>query len=287
MFKHVLLILLLILNSTAVLAREGVRYRVEVLILNLLEPQVPAQPKRELREFTEALDLSDSPHAQRIHALNRELQFSIGNAALLPPPPLRRGADYAGPWEEISRLEGRSEHMDDVWRNLRLSAEYRPQAFLAWEQGADPPFPAVRIHNETVVRVDDPWAIARTRPPGDASATAEDIDTAFQYHFKEGTIQLAPLPEPVVFFAVDGTVRLRRTRFLHIDLDVESRIPAPGMRSANPGPPLLNHHQGYLVRTLKQSRQVRTGRMEYFDSPSLGALVWITEIEVQEEEASE
>jgi hypothetical protein len=35
----------------------------------------------------------------------------------------------------------------------------------------------------------------------------------------------------------------------------------------------------FQVHELKQSRQVRTGRMEYFDGPVLGVLAWITAVE--------
>ncbi len=285
--KTVLLILILILNSSAALARDGTRYRVEVLILNLLEPQVTAKPIPELRGFSEAIDLRAKPQQRTVNAVNREIQFSIGNPALLPPPPLRRGAEREGPWSDISLLERRSERMDEVWRNLRLSAEYRPQAFLAWEQPAEPPFPALRIHNETVLRVDDPWAHARTRRPADESDNTGPIDIAFQYSLADGTLQLAPLPDPESHFSLDGTVRLSRTRFLHIELDLESRQAAPNLVMGIPGPPLRKEHQGYLVHALQQSRQVRTGRMEYFDSPALGALVWITEIEAEAEESGE
>lgn len=286
-FKTVLLSLIIMFFSTVALARDGARYRVEVLILNLLEPQVAAEPVAELREFANAVDLQAREHERTVNALHREFQFSIGNPALLPPPPLRRGAQREGPWADISLLEGRSERMDEVWRNLRLSGEYRPQAFLAWEQPAEPPFPALRIHNETVLRVDDPWAHARTRRPADESDDTVPIDTAFQYSLTDGTLELARLPEPELHFALDGTVRLSRTRFLHIELDLESRQVASSRGMGIPGPPLRREHQGYLVHALQQSRQVRTGRMEYFDSPALGALVWITEIEAEEEESGE
>ena len=38
----------------------------------------------------------------------------------------------------------------------------------------------------------------------------------------------------------------------------------------------------FLIHSLKQSRQVKSARMEYFDGPVLGVLAYITSIEIEE-----
>jgi hypothetical protein len=39
---------------------------------------------------------------------------------------------------------------------------------------------------------------------------------------------------------------------------------------------------GFEFHQLDQRRQVRSGRMEYFDSPVIGVLAWITPIELED-----
>ena len=78
---------------------------------------------------------------------------------------------------------------------------------------------------------------------------------------------------------------LRRLRFLQLDLDLELRQavfdepplpPAPGLDGASEsGEPEQPLPTSFLIHTLTQSRQVKSQRMEYFDSPVLGVLVWI------------
>jgi len=40
----------------------------------------------------------------------------------------------------------------------------------------------------------------------------------------------------------------------------------------------------FQVHSLKQSRQVKSGRMEYFDGPVLGVLAFITPVEINRED---
>jgi hypothetical protein len=88
----------------------------------------------------------------------------------------------------------------------------------------------------------------------------------------------------VNFYRLDGSVQLRRSRFLHLYLDIEYRETGPWMAPgpASPGG-ILDVQPGeafspYTVFTLQQNRQVRTGRMQYFDTPQFGALVLVTAI---------
>ena len=101
------------------------------------------------------------------------------------------------------------------------------------------------------------------------------------------------LPDPTLFYRIDGTVMLRRSRFLHLDLDIELRqavfdeqlltpAPIPGSESES-GEPELPPPAPFLIHQLKQSRQVKSQRMEYFDSPVLGVLAWITPFELEDE----
>ena len=89
----------------------------------------------------------------------------------------------------------------------------------------------------------------------------------------------------VAFYRLDGTVQLKRSRFLHLHLDIEYReeppVTEPGSTFFNventiPGQAEPSADQG--VHRLKQNRQIRTGQMQYFDTPYFGVLVYVTPI---------
>ena len=88
----------------------------------------------------------------------------------------------------------------------------------------------------------------------------------------------------VNFYRLDGTVQLWRSRFLHVFLDLEYRETGPWMAPDPASPESIFDVQPddalipYTVFALKQNRQVRSGRMQYFDTPQFGVLVLVTAI---------
>lgn len=205
------------------------------------------------------------------------------------PPPVGPFPDEL-PLSRFEILEEGSEQIRAAWRSLRLSAEYRPELLLSWEQPTDGNSPVIFLHNEEILAVEDPWFQLRTVPPG-TTHTGSDADPEeersvqdylFLYDFERGEMRLAAMPAPRDRYQVEGTVRLRRERFLHVELDLSWTEPAPGVDPLSAGVPLRAEYLGYQVYTLKQSRQVRKERLEYFDSPFLGVLVMINEFEPEE-----
>lgn len=93
-----------------------------------------------------------------------------------------------------------------------------------------------------------------------------DYQVLYTESDKEGEIS------PV--YQLDGLARFRRNRFLHINLDLEYR--------------LLNDQQQPVetealgIHRLRQQRQIRSERLEYFDAPFMGVLAYITPIEAEE-----
>jgi len=168
------------------------------------------------------------------------------------------------------RLDVMSTAMQDSWRRLRNSASFRPMVFITWEQTRVDYHPAVRIHDDDVI--------------------AEQLHFPYQTAFFDlrssdvGSEYLAP------YYRLDGTAQLSRTRFLHLDLDLEYRVdllprpePVPGSRDEaleaqeEDAGQVLAHSPGpAMVHALKQSRQVRTDQMHYFDTPFLGVLARVT-----------
>jgi hypothetical protein len=186
-----------------------------------------------------------------------------------------------------------------------LSAPFRPQQYLSWEQGNQEPFPALRIHDLEVVLVKDPEAWERLK-----MIEADLLEDESEQKEKEtlfvtsgdttpdsagGLVELSQgtevpqepeLPEAVPYYRLDGTVTLRRSRFLHLDLDVQMRegIWEPEPLEILARDPVIFERAGptlFRVHNLQQSRQVKSGRMEYFDGPVLSLLAFITAIEVE------
>ena len=173
--------------------------------------------------------------------------------------------------DDLIAIAEKSSHMDGVWRRLRSSKGYRPLVFAAWMQNRTDYYPPVRIHDDMVLDTD-------LRPPTEimvADLAAEDPLGAYRS----------------TFYQLDGTVQLRRSRFLHLYLDLEYRE-TPPVNEASPAgdmkasffnteearEPGMEKDAGYKVFHIKQNRQIRTGQLQYFDTPFFGALVYVTPV---------
>jgi hypothetical protein len=277
------------------------RYRVEILVLaHIGHDESPIEAAR-LEDFSDALDFLTPP-------TETGTASDESGADREPAAPESAAAD-----REIAGLDGVVEgddsgelactvvpvaemgpEMQEAWRRLRLSRPFRPLQYLAWEQPGTPPFPALRVHDLETVLTDDPWRAFR-EVTGAGVGGAESAVLLQQQQPAPGNAEpgraeagFGPLPSPIQYFRLDGRVRLVRTRFLHLDVLVETREPvfdpAPGqlqpLAAGSPTDPENAEPQptSFLVHRLKQRRQVRTGRMEYFDGPVLGVLAFITDI---------
>jgi len=242
---------LLTLITGSCLAESG-NYRIEVLVFSHLDSTAEPLLVDEIRSFEEFPELGEPQ---------------------VPAAPVQ--------------LKVMSNMMQDVSRRLRLSASYHPIMFASWEQTRIDYHPPVRLHDEELI------AEQLSFPHGVAFIDLRKTDLFEDY--------LAP------YYQLDGTVQLQRTRFLHLNLDLEFRhsLLARGTATTNsdtagitgiivdmadinisqdgeiieseriedflgpsPGPA--------LVHALKQTRQIRTGQMQYFDTPYLGVLVRVT-----------
>ena len=235
-----LLPLLLLLLSSAALAESGA-YRVEVIVFRNLDVLTESVGTEDLRSFSQFPSLEEPTQ----------------------PEVLR----YDLP-DDLSVVTQKSTRMDAVWRRLRSSKGYRPLLYAAWEQNRTDYYPPMRIHDQQIIDT-------QLRPPTHimiADLAAEDPLAAYRS----------------TFYRIDGSVQLRRSRFLHLFLDLEIREEKPevpveanffgsGDIQTRPGdsdPGSIQHG----VFTLKQNRQVRTNRMQYFDTPYFGALVLVSAI---------
>jgi hypothetical protein len=283
------------------------RYRVEILVLRHLNSTEEARVLTGIRDYSSALDFLapeteedtssvEGCEDESLSPADTPMTGDSTTAAAVSEDPV---AEEEPDPNAVVHVPEMGAEMQDAWRRLRLSGPFRPLQFLAWEQGGEAPFPELRIHDEQVVWADDPYADLReieiySDEYGYGDDTAGETDPCAE----PGP---APFPEPTLYYALDGTVALKRSRFLHLHFDLQWReaaaepvIPAhdqtgtlageitpsarPGVRSdGEAGRPAE-----FLVHALEQNRQVRSSRMEYFDGPVIGILAWVTTIPLED-----
>lgn len=250
--KH-LLPLLLLLVSSAVLAESGA-YRVEVILFrNLLATNQSAETP-ELRNFSQFPNLELSSSGK---------DLTKGSLGELPD-----GFRHDLP-DDLIVITEKSSQMDNAWRRLRSSQNYRPLVYTSWKQNRIDYYPPIRIHDQQIMDT-------RLQSPGQfmvADLTAQDPLASYRKNF----------------YRIDGSLQLKRSRFLHLYLDLEYREATP-QNSIEAGflnssdlqtepANVLGEPGVYGVYELKQNRQISTGQMQYFDTPFLGALVYVTSIQ--------
>ncbi len=105
--------------------------------------------------------------------------------------------------EDPAFLSARSDLMQEVWRKLARDPDYEPLLFRSWEQSRIDYHPPIRIHDLEVLH------------------ERLDLDSGRNYIDLEAPDPLEPYKN--LYFQLDGTVQLRRSRFLHLDLNLEFR----------------------------------------------------------------
>ena len=182
MYYRLFLIVFLFLMffSDNALAQDK-RYRVEIIVLTHLQHEAVPLETEWLRDFSEAVDFLYVPEEdEEAEGENTGQEDSTADSATAEPvdsaevvvadllPGEESEADLlpgeeaeADPLAAVVHVETMGEAMQESWRRLRLSAPFRPEQYLSWEQGADEPFPLLRIHNAEIVLLDDPYAELR------------------------------------------------------------------------------------------------------------------------------
>jgi hypothetical protein len=280
---------------------QDTRYRVEVLVLTHLRSVEPATEADELRDYSSALDfLTPVEEDEGEESSDETAEPSIAEEPEPEPAP------EPDP-NEVIHQEEMSDVMREAWRRLRLSAPFRPQQYLSWEQGNQEPFPVLRVHDLNLVLVKDPDARERFKMieadllESDSEKEARDKKREMIFTAPAGDSSNVPgeppetpeepeIPGPVNYYRLDGTVTLRRSRFLHLDLDLQLREGTwePEPLEIISMDPVIYERAGptsFLLHELRQSRQVKTERMEYFDGPLLSVLAFITAIKVDKVDA--
>ena len=148
-----------------------------------------------------------------------------------------------------------------VRRALARSGAYRPLLHVAWQQ------PGLDTRNVRAVHLENTRferKTAQRAEPGPAP---------------EGGEQTPEYTPPVKVF--DGTVRLRKSRFLHLDVDFAYfpdtlEQPDLDLPTAAAGQFLADY-----VR-LTESRRIKPDELNYFDHPLFGLIAEVSRIEIEE-----
>ncbi len=302
-YNHKLIYILIMGLFTSPLWAQDTRYRVEVLVLTHLRSAEPAAEADEIKDYSSALDFL-TPVEEPENEESTDAG-AIAQAEIAAADPSIIEEPEQDP-NEVVHVEEMSDVMQEAWRRLRLSAPFRPQQYLSWEQGNQEPFPVLRVHDLDVVLVKDPIARERLKMieadllERGSEAESKRKDERRELIFtapasgaaqvSDETPQEPEIPGPAQYYRLDGTVTLRRSRFLHLDLDLQMRegIWEPEPLEIVSREPVIFERAGptsFLLHELQQSRQVKTERMEYFDGPMLGVLAFITAIKVDTGEA--
>jgi Peptidoglycan-binding protein, CsiV len=262
-YNTYLILFSILLFDCQVARGQEQRYRVEILVLRHLEGHSTVAPVPLLRDFSTAMDLLAPPVESPMSETAAQPEVPATN-----PPGVQPADQAAAP---VVLLEERSEVMAQAWRRLHSADGLRPELYLSWEQAASAGSPEIRIHDNEVVFEPDSYTSLQdatafqsghdTRAPGDARAL-------------------------VRYFRLDGTARLRVSRFLHLDLDIELRETAEG----EPQSAALQQEPGqtvdgalppkaYAVHAIRQSRQLQLENLQYFDGPVIAVLALVSRVE--------
>ena len=159
-------------------------------------------------------------------------------------------------------LPEESQRLGKDFQILKLSADYRPLLHVTWEQPGYDADTGRAVHLEKRVETGDQ---GQELPP----ALAENQIKDDAYH----------APEPVI----DGTIRLRTTRFLHVDVDFayfpDNFLQILRQQQQNAGNPqqlVVNQHADYV--RLRESRKIKLNELHYFDHPLFGVLLQVTRL---------
>jgi hypothetical protein len=291
MFYKILFILIIISSTVGSAWAENSRYRVEILVLTHLNHAQEAREARALNDFSAALDFLQPSEEPTETDTAADIPTAAPEPIVVSPdgePPGEMPPDEieVDPWSVVTQVEEMGPEMQEAWRRLRLSGPFRPLQYLSWEQGSEPPFPVLRIHDLETVLTEDPWAEQRLALE-EASQTTVFGDTVTPAEPGDDLAEGPALPDPIAYYRLDGTASLTRSRFIHLTVTLEWRepvfdesaltmaLPMSGERDARAPEP---RPSAFLVHRLEQSRPVRTGQMEYFDGPVLGVLAWVSDI---------
>lgn len=297
-------------------------YQVEVIVFQHLNSNEVAEKVNQVNDYrmvTRPLPLPDEDEDDiNLQSLpETAAQDSVTQGLLMQPlddlafwpPGVFDDADFQfGPQTEpeedlIYEISGPSETMQQAWNRLQNNSAYEPLHYAGWQQHAYAPEQQepVRIHDDIVLAergVEQPPETEMQKagenlpasqspvPVTELSFTISDIEEtepeALAVDVDSDSGEQEEIDEAeFTSYRLDGQFSLLQRKFLHLVIDIEWRdlatVPAIFEYDADEIAP------GYLLFSLLQRRQVHEDRLEYFDTPLLGVLARVTEVELPAE----
>ncbi|MFT5134317.1 MAG: hypothetical protein ACI9SC_002792 [Gammaproteobacteria bacterium] len=230
-------------------------YQVEVIVFDYLSPKFdgelwyenPGLPDRtdSIELITELADGED----QTAVSTTKENQN--------PDPQARKRKliPYLQLSKDNLRLEG-------IQRVLKLSNEYRPLMHLAWQQPGLSSQRARAIHIQMFEEVDE----SSSGQPENIVALGNETILANENY-------------QVLDLIFDGTIRLRSSKFLHVDVDIAyfpEYFSGEGPQYTDDDSLFVQQQADYV--RLQESRKIRLNEIHYFDHPLFGLILRVSRL---------
>jgi len=153
--------------------------------------------------------------------------------------------------------------LQDVYRVLRLSRDYRPLQHVAWQQAGLERREGRAVHLEKMLELEGP-------------------DSALPPELAEIQIEEEAYIAPEMVF--DGTIRIRSSYYLHADVDFSyfpqefiTLLVSQKQNSVNQNNLYINQEADYV--RLQESRRIKLNELHYFDHPLFGVILQVSRIE--------
>jgi hypothetical protein len=266
--RTVILMLLLAAGSPTAAEDERQFVRVELIVFTHQTGASDAWPVDDIRSFADWIDPRfrafarqqlEQRTAEGAQSSQQDARAALEVLDALADlesgeSPLAESLLLPEPWIAVDELSG---PMRRALERLERSGLYRVRARLGWHQPIERgQSRRVRIHDSRPIAAD--WiALDPLGQPTRAGRRVAEVADLF----------------PDIDYRLDGGIRIYSRQFLHADLTLhwrESRRVGPAGWMPTAGDDALSVHE------LDQSRTIRAGRLEYFDSEWLGAVVLVT-----------
>ena len=162
----------------------------------------------------------------------------------------------------VQALSPSAYRLSGIWSALKRSGDYRPIRHLAWQQPGYDSSDVRAVHLEKTVETED---LNKDLP--EELADIQIIDESYQ-------------PPEMIF---DGNIRLRTTRYLHMEVDMaffpqnlQQILAIQKQRSVNADNLKINPESDYI--RLVESRRIKLNELHYFDHPLFGILVQVSRL---------
>lgn len=196
---------------------------------------------------------------------------------LLPPLPENLSKVHSDKLKQpLAFLQLRDDQyrLNDKLEELQQAEGYEPLIHIAWRQPGLGPDDAVAVHIHGGVHggIKAEPVEGESAGPDQASGTEENsppVTEAVEEPAEDTGVEGPPAPY------IDGTIKLIRKRFLHVEADFLYRAPYID----DPANPLTREQWPQAFR-LTESRRMRSRELHYLDHPMFGILIIATPYEL-------